>query len=109
MIVFEGDEKSESWEKPWEVEGGTWDKEIGGSINGKLDVGVRMSFKCNVEKGIMCIVGQGTCYQKSDTFNQSAFRIACLSCASEVQKHNEKESLREGGCALGCALESGKN
>lgn len=40
-------------------EGRTWDKEIGGSINEKLDVGVRMSSKWNMENHIMCIVGQG--------------------------------------------------
>lgn len=43
----------------------------------------------------MCIVGQGTCYQKSDTFNHGAFRIACLSSEDGIQKHSEKESLRE--------------
>lgn len=68
-----------------------------------------MSFTWSMKNCIMCVVGQGTCYQKSATFNQSAFRIACLSSESEVQKHNEKESLRDGGCALGCALEGGKN
>lgn len=40
-------------------EGRTWDKEIGGSINEKLDVGVRTSSKWNMENHIMCIVGQG--------------------------------------------------
>lgn len=49
VIVLEGDEKCE----PWEAEGGTWDKEIGGSINEKLDVGVRMSFKWSMKKGVM--------------------------------------------------------
>lgn len=33
--VFEGDQKSGPWEKPWEGEGGTGDKELGGSINEK--------------------------------------------------------------------------
>lgn len=40
-------------------EGRTWDKEIGGGINEKLDVGVRTSPKWNMENHIMCIVGPG--------------------------------------------------
>lgn len=54
-----------------------------------------MSFKWSMKKCVMYIVGQGTCYQKSDTFNHGAFRIACLSSEDGIQKHSEKESLRE--------------
>ena len=54
-----------------------------------------MPFKWSMKICIMCIVGQSTCCHESDTFNQSAFRIACLSSETGVQKHSEKESLRE--------------
>lgn len=100
-IVFKGDEKSGPWEKPWEGEGGTRDKEIGGTVSEEFDMGVRMSFKWSMKKCIMCVVGQVTCYQKSGTFNQSAFRISCLSSESAVQKHSEKESLREDVLSIG--------
>lgn len=45
------------------------------------------------KKYIICVVGQVTCCWKSDTFNKSVFRTACLSSESMVQKHSEKESL----------------
>lgn len=77
-LSFEGGEKSE----PWEGAGGTWDEEIGGSISEKLDMGVRTSSKWNMKNHIVRMVGQGICYQESGTFNQSAFRIACLSSGS---------------------------
>lgn len=53
------------------------------------------------EKNTMCVVGQGTCYQKSDTFNQSTLRIACLLSESGVRKHSAKQSLREDVLGIG--------
>lgn len=43
--VFERDEKSSPWEKPWEGEYGTGDEELDGSINEKGEADVTIAFK----------------------------------------------------------------